>query len=392
MSQYYNTPEEVSDIQGYINTINAVKGKPIVVQALWDGDTQGWFIYMQVIMNIAPKEQINPIYQVVDLCSMRFASDFRVFQGEAAWDEAVVAKNIGEALSKHYDIPIWFPSPIHPDDDCPSWLDRHKAIHCADCQKIIIPTDSPYLSKEVCYRCHLAREKKANFVNDKSFSESLRIYTLAHGADRLNFESYEEWLYTEVTKIGVYVRLKKMFQNQNLDISAINSYEMKLSELIVFRNIYEEELASLLTEYMQELPNIKAMRKQFLEEDRIQIIDYAGITYELDNFHHRELIRSIRMLKDLQEIIDTNKTLYLHFSRDKTTQLSDFFYFIRNTEQKTVQSVIKHFAELSLEEQKTRVALTEEQSRNVLQRLAAAGYVEIDAAENISITFKGMFY
>jgi hypothetical protein len=47
---------------------------------------------------------------------------------------------------------------------------------------------------------------------------------------------------------------------------------------------------------------------------------------------------------------------------------------------------------LSIEDQKTRVALTEEQSRNVLQQLIDAEYIEIDAAQTIRITFKGMFY
>jgi hypothetical protein len=47
---------------------------------------------------------------------------------------------------------------------------------------------------------------------------------------------------------------------------------------------------------------------------------------------------------------------------------------------------------LSSEDPKTRVALTEEQSRNILQRLVDMGYIEIDYTEIIRITFKGMFY
>ena len=52
-------------------------------------------------------------------------------------------------------------SPDAPDDDNPPWTEQDRAAHCRDCCKLFIPTSSPHLPKEICYHCHLARERAA---------------------------------------------------------------------------------------------------------------------------------------------------------------------------------------------------------------------------------------
>ncbi len=52
--------------------------------------------------------------------------------------------------------------------------DRDRAVACADCAKLIIPTTSPYLPKEVCYHCHLAREDRAKLRAPPSDRTSYR--------------------------------------------------------------------------------------------------------------------------------------------------------------------------------------------------------------------------
>ncbi len=398
MSQYYNTPEEVSDIQGYINKINAAGGKPIVVQALWDGDTQGWMLDLSVVIDtrtwfqkILQKE---PIYKDIYLCYIRFGSDFRLFQGEEAWDEAIVGKQICEILGQHYNIPFWFPSPIHPDSDCPSWFDRHKAINCADCQKLIIPPSPPYVPREVCFRCHLDREKKADFISDEKEHFSMQLCKISPEAPVDDYSSYTEidgsFGNGRIDNIDLYNNLKSIL-TQKEDITDMTNLLVYLYENDIknYYDVYEKKF------YEYELPRYRDIfekGKVVYDQDRFIIKkEFAGHTYDLHRFIHRGFMNCVDNMQMLQEVLD-NKEYLLVFFRHTTQKMDLFMYFIRNIEQKTVENVIKHFAELSIEDQKTRVALTEEQSRNVLQRLVDMGYIEIDFAQTIRITFKGMFY
>ncbi|MEM6297775.1 MAG: hypothetical protein AAF740_03700, partial [Bacteroidota bacterium] len=89
--------------------------------------------------------------------------DIRLFQGTVPpYPESKVAQRIGEKLEEKYGLEFFFPSPYDPDNDCPRWTEKHRAVNCEDCNKLIIPTDSPYLPKEICYNCHLKREQTKN--------------------------------------------------------------------------------------------------------------------------------------------------------------------------------------------------------------------------------------
>ncbi|WP_258101131.1 hypothetical protein [Marinoscillum pacificum] len=148
---------------GYEQALEKIKGigqKPIVIEIQWDGDTQGWFIMMFLITESGFwKFKRTHVHHLGNISSGH--GDLRLFNGQVPpWPEAKQAMNIAEELKKELELEIYFPSPNEPDDDCPRWWEQDKAIHCADCNKLIIPTTSPYLSKEVCYNCHLKRKRK----------------------------------------------------------------------------------------------------------------------------------------------------------------------------------------------------------------------------------------
>ena len=131
--------------------------RPLVLEALWDGDTKGWFLILNLYIKTGKlfwKKQ-----EPKHLGIVRFGGDIRLFNGEVpAWPEAELTKQWGQLAIEKYDLTFYFPSDKEPDDDCPAWSERHLAIKCADCSKLIIPTDSPYLPKDICYNCHLKRE------------------------------------------------------------------------------------------------------------------------------------------------------------------------------------------------------------------------------------------
>lgn len=146
--------------QDAIDKIESLKGKPIAIEAQWDGDTQGWFLMLFVVIKKGfYKFQKTTVHHLGNISK---GGDIRIFQGKVPpYPEAILAIEIGEKLKKKYQLEFFFPSPIHPDDDCPRWTEKDKAIHCADCNKLIIPTDSPYLPKDICYNCHLVHESKS---------------------------------------------------------------------------------------------------------------------------------------------------------------------------------------------------------------------------------------
>ena len=144
--------------------IDAVNGKPAVLEALWDGDTTGWHLNLTLYYYAKTwwfKEIIKPVLSSISLGYISAGSDIRLFTGQVPpWPEAELAKALGQQAEEKYGLTFYFPSEL-PDDDCPAWTQRHLAIACGDCSKLIIPTTSPYLPKDICYNCHLARESRS---------------------------------------------------------------------------------------------------------------------------------------------------------------------------------------------------------------------------------------
>lgn len=119
-----------------------------VVEALWDGDTQGWFLDLFVSTE---RERCH-------VAMLSYGSDLRLFNGTVpAWPEAEVAGRVARRL-RAVGFTIWFPSPEHPDDECPAYSERETATACVDCGKLILPRSQPYIPAEFCHRCYRIRE------------------------------------------------------------------------------------------------------------------------------------------------------------------------------------------------------------------------------------------
>jgi hypothetical protein len=92
-------------------------GAPVCVQALWDGDSQGWFIRLEVVTKSDRGLFENGIGNV------RFGGDERLFKGTVPpWSEARLAAEVGARLAKALGAEFYFPSPDAPDDSLPTWV------------------------------------------------------------------------------------------------------------------------------------------------------------------------------------------------------------------------------------------------------------------------------
>jgi hypothetical protein len=109
-------PSRPLDVDELTEKVAALPRPPDAIEALWDGDTDGWFVLL-VAVTLKPKAEHH-------LASIRHGGDIRLFRGEVPpWPEAHEAASAGRALAQRLGVPFHFASPEKPDDEQPRWWD-----------------------------------------------------------------------------------------------------------------------------------------------------------------------------------------------------------------------------------------------------------------------------
>lgn len=134
------------DLAALLAQVSALQPPPDAVEALWDGDTRGWYLYLQAVWSYGGTEFL--------IC-LDGGGDGRLFSGEAPpWDEAEVAQQFGERLTKELGIPFYFPSPNWPELSCPGWNNRELGQPCENCGiPLLQRAELPW--RGLCFHCHL---------------------------------------------------------------------------------------------------------------------------------------------------------------------------------------------------------------------------------------------
>ncbi|WP_432981868.1 hypothetical protein [Dactylosporangium sp. CA-233914] len=98
-------------------------GAPVVaVEALWDGDTQGWVVRLVAIVRRPGRRHDR--FDDITLMILRHGGDIRLFTGQVPpWPEAHQATEQGQAVARHFGVPFHFTSPQTPDINLPRWWD-----------------------------------------------------------------------------------------------------------------------------------------------------------------------------------------------------------------------------------------------------------------------------
>jgi hypothetical protein len=139
-------------LEELLSRIAGLPGPPVAIEALWDGDSYGWFI------NLAAVVQDAGGYRSHHLASLQDGGDIRLFNRQVPpWPEAQLAREVGEELSRRLEIPFYFPSPEHPEDDCPGWAERARGSPCRRCG-IPLLQGGGYARPGLCYYCFLEVE------------------------------------------------------------------------------------------------------------------------------------------------------------------------------------------------------------------------------------------
>jgi hypothetical protein len=109
-------PSPPLNVDVLIEQIAALPHPPDAIEALWDGDTDGWFVCLAAV-TLRPKVEHN-------LALIRHRTDIRIFDGQVLpWPEAREAATIGRALAERLGVPFHFASPDGPNIDVPRWRD-----------------------------------------------------------------------------------------------------------------------------------------------------------------------------------------------------------------------------------------------------------------------------
>jgi hypothetical protein len=108
-------PEPSTAVADMLVKARAISAAVAAVEAVWDGDTQGWFVELLAIVKRPGSRHER--FDEVPLAALRHGPDIRLFNGQVPpWPEATEATEKGRALAGALGVPFYFASPVEPND------------------------------------------------------------------------------------------------------------------------------------------------------------------------------------------------------------------------------------------------------------------------------------
>jgi hypothetical protein len=334
------------------NEIQKVAGRPTVLEALWDGDTQGWFLILNLYTEtgrfIWKKETIQR------LGTVSFDGDVSLFNGVVPlWPEAELANIWGEKASQKYGLTFYFPSDKEPDDNCPGWRQKHLADNCTKCGKLIMPTESPYLPKDFCYNCYWNREAIEKIKRNEFYKDAVSGLYQINGNPELHADF----------AIKYYLLNHK---NEADTDTAINVIEFSNEKLISLKNNLYTEIKSKLTNYKQS--DLQGELRRFRS---FETMTFENNDYELEmrfNESHITLFFLMYRYQTFEQAVLQNWTYYLHIVKGITNRDDSFLRFI---------SIVSNgSADITSINKRYRTILTETEVFETLKRLENLGCLD----------------
>jgi hypothetical protein len=115
-------PEPVLHLHDLQATVDAVADPVVAIEAVWDGDTDGWFVVLFAITERSSR--LHPSLDEVRLAAFRRGTDLRLLNGQVPpWPEAADATRLGQALAQTMNVPFHFQNADTPDIDQLRWWD-----------------------------------------------------------------------------------------------------------------------------------------------------------------------------------------------------------------------------------------------------------------------------
>jgi len=107
-------PTPPLDLTTLTEQVEALPGRTVAIEAMWDGDSDGWCVDLMAHTD-APVAEYR-------LATVRHGGDLRLFNGTVPpWPEAREAETVGRALAERFGVPFHFAGPDEPEIDAPRW-------------------------------------------------------------------------------------------------------------------------------------------------------------------------------------------------------------------------------------------------------------------------------
>jgi hypothetical protein len=362
---FYNLMAYITSFEILDERIQATGGLPTVLEALWDGDTEGWFL----VLNLYAKT--GGVFwgsqQKHHLGIAKYNEDQKIFNGGVPlWPEAVLAKEWGQRAVEKYGLTFYFPSDKEPDDDCPAWTEKHYGFPCVDCGKLIRLRDSKYVPQDVCHSCNLQRELNER-IKQNQFYKNAVFGTYVSGSSNKEIRDHSLVHYLEpmaIRKGGVsgdagFI----MFSND---------------ELVELKDKLYTEIKTALAHYQpSNLPEAKKRLGSF------ELVHFEGQDYELEvrfNSTHRDLNTLLSRYNSFEQAVNEGWTYYLQIIKGITHRDDAFLRFINYIAKgsSSMKALNEQFANL----------LTEGEVLTVIKKLERLECLEVEG-DVVRITIIG---
>ncbi|MBK6010113.1 hypothetical protein [Streptomyces sp. MBT53] len=107
-------PTPPLDLAALTEQVEALPGRTVAIEAMWDGDSDGWCVDLMAHTDAPVAEH--------RLAVIRHGGDLRLFNGTVPpWPEAREAQTVGRALAERFGVPFHFAGPDEPEIDAPRW-------------------------------------------------------------------------------------------------------------------------------------------------------------------------------------------------------------------------------------------------------------------------------
>lgn len=341
---------DISSFEILDQEIQKTGGKPRVLQALWDGDTSGWWLALSLYAE-NPSVSGNLVWH--------YLGRVESYSGQT---KEAFAKELAAKAVKKYGLEFYFPSPDDADDSCPDWMERDKAIACAGCGKLIMPDPGSHLPKEICYHCYLERERNQALIDDEPQEYGVSQYRCKGRkyqgmSSRGYMDSFPEYPY-------ISNALKQQIGKEGVAVLTIEK-----DELLSLSEKMEARLDVLAPQYRKAPPEERSSKVITLFRDQ----SYKGKKYRLDSYHdtvHEEMAELLYAYNTTQEVIQ-EKGCFKYFIKTKGYSYRDdaFMRFIRHAGKgrTSIDRMQDHYKKL----------LSREQVLSSLQKLERFGSISI---------------
>lgn len=286
-----------SEVERLYGRCSGLSGRPVRLEALWDGDTQGWFLCLSLTTRSWLGRETRHFLE-----ALRYGSDLRLFNAQVPpWPESTVAKHLAEKLGCE----LWFPSPDQPDDDNPSYAERATAVSCSDCSKLFKPSQSPHLPKDICYHCSLNRSTKAKLGREPGDDDphALGIYLVL---DTASGQDVRQLLYCSAAS-DTFERLQGFFRRLNEPEALLHDRVLSVRVTTELSAVTTQELAAALATYSAPTDDFK---RRFCRE-----VEWDGARFLLDlhfDRHHQLIAELVHLARCLREAVSSGGALRIY--------------------------------------------------------------------------------